>query len=72
MVTMLERVQAMLRGEAPAPPVAGLVGFRLVAVAPGSAVFEMEAGPQHANPAWSSATSRMRPGASSLARAAPV
>ena len=50
MVTMLERVQAMLRGEAPDPPVAGLIGFRLVAVAPGSAVFEMEAGPQHANP----------------------
>jgi uncharacterized protein (TIGR00369 family) len=50
MVTMLERVQAMLRGEAPDPPVARLVGFRLVEVAPGRAVFEMEAGPQHANP----------------------
>jgi uncharacterized protein (TIGR00369 family) len=50
MATMLERVQAMLRGEAPAPPVAGLVGFHLVAVTPGKAVFEMEAGPQHANP----------------------
>jgi uncharacterized protein (TIGR00369 family) len=50
MVTMLERVQAMIRGEAPDPPVAGLIGFRLVAVKPGSAVFEMEAGPRHANP----------------------
>jgi len=50
MATMLERVQAMLRGEAPDPPVARLVGFRLVAVAPGKAVFEMDAGPQHANP----------------------
>jgi uncharacterized protein (TIGR00369 family) len=50
MVTMLERVQAMLRGEAPDPPVARLVGFRLVEVASGRAVFEMEAGPQHANP----------------------
>src|SRR5438132_6473764 len=50
MATMLERIQAMLRGDAPPPPVAGLVGFELVAVAPGSAVFEMEAGPQHANP----------------------
>jgi len=47
---MLERVQAILRGEAPDPPVARLVGFRLVSVAPGRAVFEMEAGPQHANP----------------------
>jgi uncharacterized protein (TIGR00369 family) len=50
MATMLQRVQAMLRGEAPDPPVAGLVGFRLVGVEPGHAVFEMEAGPQHANP----------------------
>ncbi len=50
MATMLEWVQAMLRGEAPYPPVAGLIGFRLVAVEPGSAVFEMQAGPQHANP----------------------
>jgi len=50
MATMLERVQAMIRGEAPDPPVARLVGFRLVEVAPGRAVFEMEAGPQHTNP----------------------
>jgi uncharacterized protein (TIGR00369 family) len=50
MATMLERVQAMLRGEAPGPPVARLVGFQLVAAEPGRAVFEMEAGPQHANP----------------------
>ena len=50
MVTMLERVQAMLGGEAPDPPVARLVGFRLTDVAPGRAVFEMEARPQHANP----------------------
>jgi uncharacterized protein (TIGR00369 family) len=50
MATMLERVQAILRGEAPDPPVARLIGFRLVAVAPGSAVFEMEAGPHHSNP----------------------
>ena len=47
---MLGRVQAILRGDAPDPPVARLVGFRLVSVAPGRAVFEMEAGPQHANP----------------------
>jgi uncharacterized protein (TIGR00369 family) len=50
MATMLEQVQAMLRGEAPDPPVARLIGFRLVSVEPGKAVFEMEAGPQHANP----------------------
>ena len=50
MATMLERVRAMLRGEAPDPPVARLIGFRLVEVAPGRAVFEMEAGDRHANP----------------------
>ena len=47
---MLERVQAMIRKEAPNPPVADLVGFRVIEVAPGRALFEMEAGPQHANP----------------------
>jgi uncharacterized protein (TIGR00369 family) len=49
-VTLLERVRAMIRGEAPPPPVAGLVGFRVVEVDAGRAVFEMEAGPRHANP----------------------
>lgn len=47
---ILDRVQAMIRGEHPPAPVATLVGFRLVEVAPGRARFEMEAGPQHANP----------------------
>lgn len=40
----------MLRGDVPGPAVAELIGFRLVEVAPGRAVFEMEAGPRHANP----------------------
>jgi uncharacterized protein (TIGR00369 family) len=47
---LIDRVQAMIHGEAPNPPVADLVGFRVVEVGPGRAVFEMEAGPQHANP----------------------
>jgi uncharacterized protein (TIGR00369 family) len=50
MTTMLERVQAMIRKEEPNPPVADLVGFRVIEVAPGRALFEMDAGPQHANP----------------------
>ena len=50
MATMLQRVQAMLRGDEPGPPVARLLGLRIVEAAPGRAVFEMEAGPQHANP----------------------
>ena len=40
----------MIRGEVAPAPVAGLVGFRIVEVEPGRAVFEMETGPQHANP----------------------
>ena len=50
MATMFEQVQAMLRREAPDPPVAELIGFHLVEVEPGRAVFEMEAGLRHANP----------------------
>jgi uncharacterized protein (TIGR00369 family) len=50
MGTILERVRGMIRGDVPPPPVAGLVGFRVVEVEPGRAVFEMEAGPQHTNP----------------------
>jgi len=40
----------MIRGDVPPPPVATLVGFRILEVDPGRAVFELEAGPQHANP----------------------
>ncbi len=47
---MLERVRGMIRGEVPPPPVAELLGFRILDVEPGRAVFAMDAGPQHANP----------------------
>ena len=50
MATLLERVRGMIRGDVPPPPVGQLLGFRIIAVEPGRAVFEMEAGPQHANP----------------------
>ena len=50
MASILERVRGMIRGDVPPPPVGRLVGFRVVEVEPGCAVFEMEAGPQHANP----------------------
>ena len=49
-MTLLERVRGMIRGEVAPAPVAGLVGFRILEVEPGRAVFEMETGPQHANP----------------------
>jgi uncharacterized protein (TIGR00369 family) len=48
--TLLERVRAMIAGQAPNPPVADLVGFRIVEAEPGRAVFVLDAGPQHANP----------------------
>ena len=50
MARLIERVEAMIRGEVPGPPVARLIGFDVRSVEPGKAVFEMEAGPQHANP----------------------
>ena len=50
MASFLERVRGMIRGDVPPPPVATLVGFRILEVEPGRAVFELEAGPQHANP----------------------
>ena len=50
MARLIERIQAMLRKEIPGPPAARLIGFDLVSVEPGKAVFEMVAGPQHANP----------------------
>ena len=40
----------MVAGEADPPPVAKLIGFAMTAIEPGRAVFEMDAGPQHASP----------------------
>lgn len=50
MPKMLDQIQSMLAGEAPPPPISRLIGFRLTSIAPGQAVIEFEAGPQHANP----------------------
>ena len=50
MARLIERVEAMIRKEIPGPPAARLIGFDIVSFEPGEAVFEMEAGPQHANP----------------------
>ena len=47
---MLERSEAIIRGDAPQPPVARLIGFELVAVKPGEAVVEFQATEAHANP----------------------
>ena len=49
MATMLEGIRGMLSVGAQ-PPVANLIGFRLVDVGKGRATVEFEAGKQHANP----------------------
>jgi uncharacterized protein (TIGR00369 family) len=47
---MRRQIEAILRGEAPPPPVAELLGIRLVSIEDGECVFEMDALPEHANP----------------------
>lgn len=42
--------RSMVAGETEPPPVAKLVGMRMTEIEPGRAVFELEAGPQHASP----------------------
>jgi uncharacterized protein (TIGR00369 family) len=46
----LEMLQAIISGALPAPPIGATMGFRLVEVAPGRAVFEGSAGPHLLNP----------------------
>ena len=46
----LEALSAMVAGELPVPPIGGLMGFRLVEVEKGRAVFEGTPGPNLLNP----------------------
>ncbi len=46
----LELLSEMAAGRLPAPPMGGLMGFRLVEVSPGAAVFEGVPGPHLLNP----------------------
>ena len=50
MTKMLDAMQAMIRGEAPPAPVAKLIGFDLIEVGPGKAVFELQTTEVHRNP----------------------
>ena len=47
---MLSQIQERMNGKRPPPPIAVLIGFKVVAAAPGAATVTLEAGPQHANP----------------------
>jgi uncharacterized protein (TIGR00369 family) len=46
----IEFLRAMRDGKLPPPPIAELLGFRLVEVEPGRAVFEVQPGERHYNP----------------------
>ena len=46
----IDAFRAMVAGTLEGPPVAQLIGFRMVEVEEGRVVFELEAGPQHASP----------------------
>jgi acyl-coenzyme A thioesterase PaaI-like protein len=48
MTRMLDLSMAITRREAPPPPIAKLIGFDLVSVAPGEAVVEFQAMEAHA------------------------
>jgi uncharacterized protein (TIGR00369 family) len=50
MPKFLDLIHKVLRGEAPPPPVATLIGFSLASVEPGHAIVEFEATDRHANP----------------------
>jgi uncharacterized protein (TIGR00369 family) len=50
MVAAIELGRAILRREAPPPPIGQLLGFELREIELGRAVIAFEAGPQHANP----------------------
>jgi uncharacterized protein (TIGR00369 family) len=49
-VKPIDHFRAIVAGEADPPPVATLIGFAMTEIEPGRAVFEMDAGPQHASP----------------------
>jgi len=50
MTKMLDGIQRQLTGEAPPPPIARLIGFKLTAIKPCEAVVEFEATEAHSNP----------------------
>jgi uncharacterized protein (TIGR00369 family) len=50
MARMLDRSEAIVREDAPPPPIAQLIGFDLISVKSGEAAIEFQATEAHANP----------------------
>ena len=50
MARLIDRITGPVAAEEAGAPVGKLIGFRPVSLEAGKAVFELEAGPQHANP----------------------
>jgi uncharacterized protein (TIGR00369 family) len=50
MPKMFDRIQAMLRGEEPAPPIAKLIGFKIISLESGQVIVELDADERYANP----------------------
>lgn len=49
-MTLINQVMAVQRGEAPAPPIAKLLGMRITKVAEGRVTMELDADERYANP----------------------
>jgi uncharacterized protein (TIGR00369 family) len=49
-VKPLDTFRGIITGDVAPPPVAELIGMRMTEIEPGRAVFELDAGPQHASP----------------------
>ena len=50
MAKMLERMELMAKGELPPAPIGQTLGFRLLEVRPGEAIFTIDTEERHANP----------------------
>jgi uncharacterized protein (TIGR00369 family) len=50
MATRLEIMRRAMAGEVPPPPIATLIGMRMVAIEPGRSRFELDADERHHNP----------------------
>src|SRR5271156_500162 len=50
MAKMLERMEQMARGELPPAPIGHTLGFQLLQVRPGEAIFSIDTEDRHANP----------------------